>query len=69
MKKTILSLIVASLLTGCATSSAIREKVTGEQFDPPTVERETFFTRPENQVTAPAGGPIPVAVYSFADKT
>ena len=69
MKKIIVSLIVAGVLSGCATSSAIREKLTGEQFDPPKVEQETFFTKPENQLNPPAGGPIPVAVYSFQDKT
>lgn len=69
MKKIIISLMLAGILTGCATSSAIREKITGEQFDPPKVERETFFTRPENHVLPSAGGPIPVAVYSFVDKT
>ena len=69
MKKTLISLLVATILSGCATGSFMREKVTGNQFDPPVVERETFFTKPENQIKPPAGGPIPVAVYSFADKT
>ena len=69
MKKTLISLLIATMLGGCATGSLIREKVTGNQFDPPTVEKETFFTKPENQLAPPAGGPIPVAVYSFSDKT
>lgn len=69
MKKTLISLLIATMLAGCATGSLIREKVTGNQFDPPTVEKETFFTKPENQLAPPAGGPIPVAVYSFSDKT
>ena len=69
MKKTLISLLVATMLAGCATGSIIRGKVTGEQFDPPAVEKETFFTKPENQLAPPAGGPIPVAVYSFQDKT
>ena len=69
MKKTLISVLVATMLAGCATGSLIREKVTGEQFDPPTIEKETFFTKPENQLAPPAGGPIPVAVYSFSDKT
>jgi curli production assembly/transport component CsgG len=47
----------------------IREKVTGEQFDKPEVVRETYFTKPENRVLPPAGGPVPIAVYSFLDKT
>lgn len=69
MKKTIISLLIASLLAGCATGSAIRAKATGEQFDPPAVEKETFFIKPENKVLPPAGGPVPVAIYSFQDKT
>ena len=69
MKKIIVSLIVAGVLSGCAFTSTVREKVTGEQFDPPKVEQETFFTKPENQLKPPAGGPIPVAVYTFLDKT
>jgi curli production assembly/transport component CsgG len=69
MKRSILALAVLTALTGCASSSVMREKAFGEQFDPPTVERETYFTKAENQLTPPAGGPIPVAVYSFTDRT
>lgn len=69
MKKIILSLMIVTVLTGCATGSFVREKVTGERFESPVVEKETFFTKPENKIPPPAGGPIPVAVYSFTDKT
>jgi curli production assembly/transport component CsgG len=69
MIKHIIVLLIVGMLTGCATGSIIKEKVTGEQFDQPEVERETFFIRPENQLAPPAGGLIPVAVYSFTDKT
>jgi len=70
MKKTILSLAVASLvLTGCATSSAIKEKITGEQFEAPVVEQSKFFDKQENKLLPPSSGPIPVAVYSFRDLT
>jgi curli production assembly/transport component CsgG len=69
MKKTILSLAIISILTGCATSSAIREKVTGNQFDDPTVEQSKFLKKEKNKLAPPAGGPVPVAVYSFNDKT
>ena len=69
MKKTIISLMIATLLTGCATGSIIQEKVTGEQFDAPKVEYDAYFSKPENYVPPPEGGPIPVAVYSFTDKT
>ena len=69
MKKTILSLAVVTALTGCATGSAIREKITGEQFDQPVVEQSKFLVKEENTLLPPAGGPIPVAVYSFRDMT
>ena len=70
MKKTLLSLAIASLvLTGCATGSATRKVLTGKQFDEPVVEQSTFFQQKENQLLPPSDGPIPVAVYSFQDKT
>jgi len=70
MKKTILSLAVASvILTGCATGSAVREKMTGKQFDEPVVENNVYLTKDENKLAPPAGGPVPVAVYSFRDLT
>ena len=70
MKKTLLSLAIASLvLTGCATGSATRKVLTGKQFDEPVVEQSTFFQQKENQLMPPSDGPIPVAVYSFQDKT
>ena len=69
MKNRIISLILAVLLTSCATGSIIKEKVTGDQFDAPQVEKDKFFTKMENYVAPPEGGPVPVAVYSFLDKT
>jgi curli production assembly/transport component CsgG len=72
MKRTILSVAVVLLavaLGGCATSSAMREKMTGEQFDDPTIESSKFLKKDKNKIAPPAGGPIPVAVYGFTDKT
>ena len=69
MKKLLSLIIVALILQGCATSSAIKEKLTGNQFDEPTVENSKFLKKKENSLLPPAGGPIPVAVYSFSDKT
>jgi curli production assembly/transport component CsgG len=69
MKKLLLSLAVVTTLTGCATGSAIREKITGNQFDEPVVEQSKFLKKNENKLAPPAGGPIPVAVYSFRDQT
>lgn len=57
------------VLSGCATSSAIREKVTGNQFDEPTVEQSKYLNKDKNKLPPPADGPISVAVYSFTDKT
>jgi curli production assembly/transport component CsgG len=69
MKKLIASLGVVTVLTGCATGSVIREKLTGNQFDEPTVEVSKFLTKDSNKLAPPAGGPIPVAVYGFRDLT
>ena len=69
MKNTLLTLLLAALLTGCATGSWVEEKVTGNQFDAPRVEHDRYFSKLENIVPPPADGPIPVAVYAFTDKT
>jgi curli production assembly/transport component CsgG len=67
MKRLLIPLAVITLLSGCATSSAIREKVTGNQFDAPVVEESKLLKA--EQLAPPQGGPIAVAVYSFQDKT
>jgi curli production assembly/transport component CsgG len=69
MKKLLLSLAIVLALTGCATSSAIREKVTGKQFDLPEVERDAYIKDQSKNLLPPAGGPIVIAVYGFYDKT
>jgi curli production assembly/transport component CsgG len=69
MKRTLISLAVVTALTGCATSSAIREKVTGNQFDEPVVEQSVYLQKDKNKLSPPLGGPIPVAVYGFRDLT
>ena len=69
MKKTLLSLAVVAVLSGCASSSAIREKVTGNQFDEPTVESSKFLKKDANKLRPPEGGPVAVAVYGFRDLT
>lgn len=70
MKKTLLSLAAAVLLLqGCATGSAIREKITGNQFDDPVAESSALLKKDTYKVSPPADGPIPVAVYGFQDKT
>lgn len=69
MKKTLISLAVMMMLTGCATSSAIREKLTGNQFDEPKVEQNSYLKQQSEDLRPPAGGPITVAVYGFKDLT
>lgn len=69
MKKTLLSLATVAILSGCATGSALREKMTGEQFDAPKVEESKFLKKEINKVAPPEGGPLPVAVYGFRDLT
>ena len=60
---------VIAVLTGCATGSAIKEKITGEQFDAPKVEESKFLKKDQNKLRPPQGGPLPVAVYGFRDLT
>lgn len=67
MKKILILLSVVGILTGCASSSALKEKITNEQFDAPKVEKSKYLDK--NKLKPPAGGPIPVAVYNFTDKT
>jgi len=69
MKLTLISLSIVMLLSGCATGSAIIEKITGNQFDEPVVEQNTYLNKDTNKLVPPEGGPIPVAVYGFTDKT
>jgi curli production assembly/transport component CsgG len=69
MKQTLLSLAVVAVLSGCASSSAIREKITGNQFDEPTVESSKFLKKDSNKLQPPEGGPVTVAVYGFRDLT
>ena len=69
MKKLLLSLSVVGLLSGCAATSVLHEKLTNEQYDDPVVAQPKFLQKKENQIKPPQGGPVPVAVYSFQDKT
>lgn len=68
MKKYLLIGLII-LLTGCASSSGIREKITGEQFDEPKVEQDVYLKKQSELISPPSGGPITVAVYGFYDKT
>ena len=69
MKHTILSLAVVAVLSGCASSSALKEKITGNQFDDPKVEASKYLKKDSNKLQPPEGGPLPVAVYGFRDLT
>jgi curli production assembly/transport component CsgG len=69
LKKLIPPLCLALLLGGCATGSAIKGLIFSEQFAAPKVEDNKFLKKKENKLLPPAGGPIPVAVYGFQDKT
>lgn len=69
MKRIYSLLAIITVLSGCATSSAIKEKIKGEQFDPPQVEKSVFLDKQSGKLLPPASGPITVAVYGFHDKT
>jgi curli production assembly/transport component CsgG len=69
MKRIIPLLAITVLLSGCATGSLLKEKITNEQFDSPQVEKSSFLDKQSNSIQPPAGGPITVAVYGFQDRT
>jgi curli production assembly/transport component CsgG len=69
MLKMIISLVFVSILGGCSTGLEIRNKVKSGNFEEPTVESSKFLQKDKNKIAPPADGPIPVAVYSFTDKT
>jgi hypothetical protein len=51
-KLLLLSLI---FLNGCATSSTIKELLTGEQFDEPVIEQSKFLRKDESELPRPKG--------------
>lgn len=70
MKRIIVLSVLSFALGGCAVGTQVRELATGERFDAPVIQQENLFTKnTEFQVPPPAGGPIPVAVYGFHDRT
>lgn len=69
MKRLFTYLLLVAALTGCATSSALKEKITGQQFDEPIVERDPYLKKQSDNLAPPSSGPVTVAVYGFYDKT
>lgn len=66
----LLALLTLSLLiTGCASTSVIKGKITNEQFDAPVVEQSTYLKQQSSDLSGPVGGPLTVAVYGFKDLT
>jgi curli production assembly/transport component CsgG len=66
MKKTLLTLVTASILGGCA----IIQSTGLNETDPTLTTQRTAVKKEFDEIKAPANGkPISVAVYSFADKT
>lgn len=61
--------VVSLMLSGCASFSSMIGAVSDSQFERPNVSVSKYFQRKENQLAAPIGGPIVVAVYGFTDKT
>lgn len=69
MKRALIYIAAIALLTGCAAGSGVREKLTGNQFDEPTLEKSTYLDKQAGKILPPSGGPITVAVYAFQDRT
>lgn len=57
------------LLSGCATGEFLRERISGDQYEEPVVDQGAYLKKHSEKLKPPAGGPIPVAVYGFQDKT
>lgn len=57
------------LLSGCATGEFLRERISGNQYEEPVVDQGAYLKKQSEKLKPPAGGPIPVAVYGFMDKT
>ena len=66
MTRTLLSLAIVALLSGCAVIQS-----TGESETDPTITKQRAGVKKEfDSIPAPAAGkPVSVAVYSFSDKT
>jgi len=69
MKKTLLSLAIVALLSGCATDASLKAKFGENPFQEPVIEKNTYLEKNQSKLNPPSGGPIPVAVYGFHDRT
>lgn len=61
--------ISIAALQGCAVIAYLDEKTEIEPYEEPKIEQSVYLKKAENKLAAPKDGPIPVAVYGFADKT
>lgn len=68
MLKRILPFILVIALTGCAHNNMIREKILNSALEAPKVQKISSYLESQ-KLDPPADGPIPVAVYTFTDKT
>ena len=69
MNKLLLSLIAVGLISGCSTYGEAGKRIYNRNFDEPVIEQNPYLKKQNEQLAAPAGGPIPVAVYGFRDLT
>lgn len=69
MNKLLLSLIVMGLVSGCSTYGEASKRIYNRNFEDPVVEQNPYLKKQNEKLAPPAGGPIPVAVYGFQDKT
>lgn len=69
MNKLLLSLIAVGLISGCSTYGEAGKRIFNRNFEDPVVEQNPYLKKQNEKLAPPAGGPIPVAVYGFQDKT
>jgi curli production assembly/transport component CsgG len=69
MKKLLLVLVAATVLSGCSTFGESFRRISDRKFEEPMVEQNPYLKKESSKLAPPVGGPIPIAVYGFRDLT
>jgi curli production assembly/transport component CsgG len=69
MKKLLLVLVAATLVSGCSTFGEAYRRISDRKIEEPVVEQNLYLKKESSILAPPSGGPIPIAVYGFRDLT
>lgn len=69
MLRTMVITCAALSLSGCAVYRTFEQQIRDTAWEDPVVDRAVYLSRPDNSVPPPRDGAIPVAVYSYGDRT